>query len=433
MIIATIGLGYVGSTTLGCMAELGHELIGVDVNKARAKALAAGAVPVTEPGLNKLVSKHVDSGRIRATTDLNEALAEADCAFVCVGTPSTRGGMLDDSVLRSVVLEIMRVRLSLDRVVPVLVRSTALPISHGETMKEAEKILDGRQPLAYTVHPEFLREGTAVDDFFNPPKIVFGTSDEAAWAPCPGLYPDIEAPQLRCGPKEASMLKYADNCFHALKVTFANEIGLSCAAMGVDSREVMRMFCEDRKLNISDKYFRPGFAYGGSCLGKDLAALTAYCRREFVEMPMLANIRDSNEGQIDQLAERIMEHNPSSVGLFGLAFKADTDDLRDSALVKLAERLRGKGVEVKAFDPGLDPEHLCAPSLCYLRDTVPQHESLLTTDPEAMVRNSDVVVLGRHFPQLDLNAMPWREDQPLYDLDGGGELPKAPQNVGLYW
>lgn len=433
MIIATIGLGYVGSTTLGCLAELGHEVIGVDVNRDRAEALAAGAVPVTEPGLNKLVSKHVEQGRIRATTDLTEALRTADCAFVCVGTPSTRGGMLDDSTLRAVVLDIVRARMELDRVVPVFVRSTALPVSHGRILDDITALLDDRQPAAYAVHPEFLREGTAVADFFAPPKIVFGTSDEAALGPCDALYPGINAPILHCGPKEASMLKYADNCFHALKVTFANEIGLSCASMGVDSREVMEMFCEDTKLNISSKYFRPGFAYGGSCLGKDLAALTAYCRREFVEMPMLANIRSSNEGQIDQLAERIMETNPTSVGLFGLAFKADTDDLRDSALVKLAERLRGKGLEVRAFDPGLDPEHLCAPSLCYLRDTVPQHESLLTTDPEAMVRECDAVVLGRHFPQVDLSAMPWRDGQPLYDLDGTGRLPDTPKVIGLYW
>lgn len=433
MRIGVVGLGYVGSTTVGCMAELGHRIVGMDVDSSRTEALMAGAVPVTEPRLNDMVTTHAAQGRITAHTDLAAGVGESDCVFVCVGTPSGRGGSLDASTLRAVVLDIMRARLDQGRVVPILVRSTALPVFHREIMEQARDLLGDRQPLAYTVHPEFLREGTAVADFFAPPKIVFGTSDEEAWGPCQDLYPGIDAQLLHCGPLEAAMLKYADNCFHALKVTFANEIGLAGAEMGVDSREVMRMFCEDTKLNISDKYLRPGFAYGGSCLGKDLGALTAYCRREYVDVPMLAHVGKSNERQVDQLAERILSESPKSVGLFGLAFKANTDDLRDSALLKLAERLRGKGVKVLAYDPALDPEHLCALNLCYLRETTPHYEEMLTTDPQAMVQESDAVVLGRHFASLDLHGMPWREGQRLYDLDGTGRCPKGPEVIGLYW
>ncbi|MBA4356794.1 MAG: GDP-mannose dehydrogenase, partial [Desulfovibrio sp.] len=303
MKIAVFGLGYVGSTTMACLAEMGHELVGTDPNPGKVELINAGKSPMVEPGLPELLFKHRwSTGRIRATTSAQEAFEGAEACLLCVGTPPCADGFVDQRVLEIVALQIADLRLASGHMRPILVRSTALPVVHQDIIHKLEERLAGRQSPGYVVHPEFLREGNAIDDFFHPAKIVFGCTGDAGRSFCEGLYPGFDAPTVYTDPLTAAVAKYADNCFHAVKVTFANEIGSLCHGMGVDPRIVMDVFCLDTKLNISPVYLRPGFAYGGSCLGKDLSAMNTYGRRTGIKVPMLASVEDSNLNQIRVVA-----------------------------------------------------------------------------------------------------------------------------------
>ncbi|OGR38769.1 MAG: hypothetical protein A2051_13310 [Desulfovibrionales bacterium GWA2_65_9] len=434
MKIAVYGLGYVGSTTLACLAEMGHEMIGTDPNPGKVELINAGKSPMVEPGLPEMLAKHRATGRIRATTDGREAFKDADACLLCVGTPPMADGFVDQRVLEKVVLEIADLRLESGRTCPMLVRSTALPVVHQDIIAILEERLAGRQTPAYVVHPEFLREGSAIDDFFHPAKIVFGCTGECGRNFSESLYPGITAPTVYTDPLTAALAKYADNCFHAVKVTFANEIGALCKGMGVDSRLVMDVFCLDTKLNISPVYLKPGFAYGGSCLGKDLAAMNAYGKRTGIHVPMLANVEESNLNQIRAVADRILATGTKSVGLFGLAFKERTDDLRDSPLVILGERLDKAGVKIHIYDPAIYAVAYSGSHMAYALEHLPDLRRMISDDAPKVIGASDTIVISRAFPGLAWRDLPWREGHSIMDLNGSLDLAGVDVPVtGLYW
>jgi GDP-mannose 6-dehydrogenase len=428
--IAIIGLGYVGVTNAAGLAKLGHTIVGADVNGAKVEQLATGRSPIFEPQVAELIAENFARGHISATTSTAEALADADIAMVCVGTPSKPDGALEDKFVRRVLQEIAAERRRTSRVVPVYVRSTCLPGIHREMMDILREAIGETQPLAYCVHPEFLREGEAVADFFEPPKIVYGPSDAAARAAINSLYPGIDAPIEILAPAEAALVKYADNCYHAVKVTFANEIALLASSFGVDSREVMRVFCLDTKLNISTRYLRPGLPFGGSCLLKDLRAVTSWSSDKRIPLTMLQQVLSSNQRQIEAIIDRVAGLRPRRVALLGITFKDDTDDLRDSPLLVIFEGLRKLGIDIRVFDPLVDRNAFGGLSATSMRTELRER---ISEQAEELVSTADVTLIARRKLGVDLGSLPWPLNGTVFDLVGVG-LPKGPHKViGLYW
>lgn len=432
--IAVLGLGYVGATSMACLSELGHRVIGVDVSADKVDLVNRGESPIHEPGIPELMRKAADAGRISATTDAGAAIAEADLCFVSVGTPSRPNGSVNTSYLTNVIETIARTRTETGRVIPIFVRSTSLPAIHAELIDRLREVLGAAQPAAYCVHPEFMREGQAVADFFNPPKIVFGCTDAAAGSIISGLYPGIDAPTVETDPATAALVKYADNCFHAVKVTFANEVGVLANSFGVDAREVMDIFSLDTKLNISAKYLRPGMPFGGSCLPKDLSGVVSWARQASLSLPMLEHVSPSNASQIQQIISQILRVDARKIGVIGLAFKDNTDDLRESPMVAIVEHLIGKGREVRVFDDNLVPDELVGANRRFALESLPHLESILVPDGATLVADSDVVVIARLGLGLDLGRLPWRAEQIVFDLAGlPGETTLPAEVRGLYW
>lgn len=438
MKISVFGLGYVGAVSCGCLAELGHEVIGVDVAEGKVDLVNCGCSPIIEPQLPEILEKAHRAGLIRATTDPAEAVRASDLAFVCVGTPSLPTGGVDDRFLKQVVAEIGdAVRSSRNGTSPfiVAVRSTCLPPVHRHLQEIlAEKtVAPAGAKASYVCHPEFLRECDAVADFFNPPKIIFGTNDELAHAACQQLYPGIEAPTCFTSVSTAAMVKYADNAFHAVKVTFANEVGILCRAFGVDSRRVMELFCEDTKLNISSKYLRPGGAYGGSCLPKDVAAMLDAARQAAVPLTMLSAVRDSNEVQMRELNARIRGLDRPVVGVVGMAFKEGTDDVRQSPMVSVVEHLLGKGCTVRVYDRHLAIQNLTGANKSFALASIPHLSTMLSDDLQSVVAGTDVVIVSHRLSDDDWQPIKWSKNQRIIDLANVPALHKLPHYEGIYW
>lgn len=362
MRICIYGMGYVGVVSAACLLRDGHEVIGVDLVESKVRDLAAGLTPIQEPRVAEMLADGVAAGRLSATTDPGSELASCDMIWICVGTPSADDGSVSLAAVESAMREIGKTFAAEAHWPLIVLRSTVLP---GTTeryaipwLEEASGKTCGRD-FDVVFHPEFLREGSAVADFENPPKIVVGEARESAGDRLMAVYTDkYEAPRFRVRTAEAELVKYADNLFHATKITFANEIGAIARSAGVDARRVADVFCADTKLNISARYLRPGFAFGGSCLPKDLRAIVRYATMQSLGVPMLQGIVRSNVWQIDSLVARVLETRPPSVGMVGLAFKPDTDDMRESPYVTVAKRLIGEGVLLRIFDPGVDPSRL---------------------------------------------------------------------------
>ncbi len=433
MHIAVLGLGYVGATSMACLAKLGHTVIGVDVSTEKVGLVGAGESPILEPQVPELLAESFAAGRVSATTDAAKALEACDACLVCVGTPSRQNGGVDARFLIEVVRSIGEVRARTKRVIPVFVRSTALPTVHNELI-EILRASAPDQPPAYCVHPEFLREGQAVPDFFDPPKIIFGCSDAVAEEACKQLYPGFEAPVVMASPAVAAMVKYADNCFHAVKVTFGNEIGMLARTFGVDAREVMDVFCLDTKLNLSPKYLKPGLPYGGSCLPKDLRSVVAWARQNSISLPMLEHVSPSNESQVQQILAQVLSADRGRIGLIGLAFKANTDDLRESPMVAMAEHLVGKGREVRIFDDSLSPDELVGGNRSFAMASLPHLANMLVKDCADLVAESDIVIVARDIKAARFAALPWRPEQLVFDLVGLTEAAQVRARVrGLYW
>jgi GDP-mannose 6-dehydrogenase len=395
--ISIFGLGYVGCVSSACFAREGHTVIGVDVNASKVGLVNAGRSTIVEEGIAELVTSVVASGRLRATTDVAEAVHATEVSLVCVGTPSASNGALDLSYVERVCREIGAALRSKTTFHTIVIRSTVLPGTvHGVATPALEQASGKKAGVDFAVcsNPEFLREGTSIKDFFDPPFTLIGADSEQAAHAVRQLYSGIEAPVHIVAVRVAEMVKYACNCFHGLKVGFANEIGNVCKALGVDSHEVMRIFCEDRKLNISPAYLKPGYAFGGSCLPKDLRAVVQKARTLDIETPILRATLESNRRQIERAFALVQQQGARRVGMLGMSFKPGTDDLRESPLVSLIELMVGKGIELAIYDRDVSEAQLMGSNREYIENEIPHIWSLMRGTAQEVIDFASVVVVG---------------------------------------
>jgi GDP-mannose 6-dehydrogenase len=428
--VTVLGLGYVGCVTAACLASLGHRVFGVDRDQYKINEVRSGRAPFYEPGLEELVRENTAAGRLSASTSA-DAIAEADIALVCVGTPSEKNGNLDLDQLRRAVGEIaahVAVRAE-SRAKPLIVavRSTVFPGTCEEVVLPA---FADNASVSVVSHPEFLREGSAVRDFFEPSLLVIGGSDKAASARVADLYRPLGAKASLVSLRTAEMIKYASNAFHAVKISFANEIGALCEQVGVDGHEVMATLCEDVKLNISSAYLKPGFAFGGSCLPKDLRALAYRAARLDLKLPLLESAMPSNERHLRRATEAVLDLPARHIGVIGLAFKEDTDDLRESPVVTLLEQLIGKGRDVRVFDPRIRLESIYGSNRNFILETIPHIGRLLTGSLEQILAWADHLVLAQKqsaAAMLQIQA----SGIPMLGLVNGSLQSTAPAHAAL--
>jgi GDP-mannose 6-dehydrogenase len=439
MKVAVAGLGYVGTVTAACLAANGHDVWGIDVDRAKVGDVRAGLSPVAEPGLDTLVAGGVSSGSLHATTSYTEALDRADVSLVCVGTPSTPRGAADLAYIRRAVEDIAS---ALRTAAPpatghhsVVIRSTVPPGTVEDVVTPALAGLAGTG-LAWgaAMCPEFLREGSGVADFYRPPLIVVGTADQQVAASMTSLLAFLDQPVQVVDVRIAEALKYACNAFHATKVSFTNEVSRLFRLLGVDSREVMSLFCQDEVLNISPAYLRPGFAFGGSCLPKDLRSLLHMARVNSADMPLLAGTLATNDLVISEVVDRVVARQARTVALLGLSFKMNTDDLRESPNVELAERLIGKGFDVRIYDEVVNPARLIGANRRYVESKLPHLGRLLTHEPGEALREADVAIVSAS-DQPVCEALLQTAPPHVIDLSGrlGPEIEALPGYEGLSW
>jgi GDP-mannose 6-dehydrogenase len=413
--VGVFGLGYVGAVSAACLVRDGHDVIGIDINPAKVAQLGKGESPVVEPGLNELLAEGLAAGRLRSTTDVAEAVRESDVGIICVGTPSSPNGAID---LKYVVRVSEQIAASLrDRTSPytVLLRSTVVP---GTTERVIRPLFEQHSTVRLGFHPEFLREATAVADYDAPARVVIGTEDPEVTRTVGALYPRLTTPPTQVPVRVAEVIKYADNAFHALKVGFANEIGALAKAYEVDGREVMRLFAEDHKLNISATYLQPGAPFGGSCLPKDLRALDHLASAAHVETPILRATLSSNAAHKQRVCDIIQARGRGRLAMLGLAFKPMTDDLRESPFVELAEFLIGKGHQLAIFDPSVQPATLLGSNLSYIQGELPHLERLLVGSIERALDGANVVVVCTKQPGWSHLASLLTPEQVVIDLAG---------------
>jgi GDP-mannose 6-dehydrogenase len=395
--LSIFGLGYVGCISAACFASRGHRVVGVDVDPQKLELLQRGEAPIVEERIGDLTAEMVASGRLSVTDDARRAVLDSDATIVCVGTPSSAGGGLSTQYVESVTDEIGVALAEKDGWHVVVYRSTMLPGTCEDLLIPRLEKSSGKTvgvDFGVCVNPEFLREGSSVRDFFDPPKTVVGESDQRSGDLVAQLYDGLPGGCFRVPLGVAEMTQYVDNSFHAIKIDFANEIGALCVSIGLDSHEVMDVFLADAKLNISAAYLRPGFAFGGSCLPKDVRALTHLARRADIEVPLLSNVLSSNEAHLRRAIDVVIGLGRRKVGIFGLAFKAGTDDLRESPLVELVERLIGKGFDVMIYDPNVALSRLLGKNKTHIEQRLPHLAQLLTDDIDVVMRHGDVLVVG---------------------------------------
>lgn len=403
MKIAIFGLGYVGCVSVACLADFGHEVTGTDINHTKVDLLNKGIATIIEKDIDKLVSKGWKSGRIMATNDYIDALRYSDISIICVGTPNGRLGHLDLCYIYRVAENIGDGLKNNNKFHVIIIRSTVLPGTNhrvGSIIEEhaGRKRGDGFEVVS---NPEFLREGSAVHDFFNPAYTVIGTSSDRAFAIVKSLYKGVNAPVKRTSIKVAETIKMINNSFHALKVTFANEIGNLCKCLGVDSHEAMALFCEDKQLNLSSYYLKPGFAYGGSCLPKDLSALKLIAHDNYVNTPVIDAIDRSNENQKQMLVDLIVQKGIKKIGILGLSFKRGTDDLRNSPIVEVAEQLLGKGYELKIYDKNVYLSNLTGKNKEYINKHIPHLEELISDTLEAVTDHAELLIVAHNEKEFE--------------------------------
>jgi GDP-mannose 6-dehydrogenase len=436
--VSVFGLGYVGSVTAACLASRGFDVIGVDVSPTKVDTINAGRSPIVEHGLEALIGRGVAEGRLRATYDAGEAVAQSDISLICVGTPSSSNGSLDLTAVERVADTIGRALRHRERGHVVVVRSTMLP---GSTEQQVIPALESGSGLKAGVdfgvcyNPEFLREGSSLRDFEHPPYTVIGDDDGRAAEVAGALYAGIDAPLHVVPIRVAEMLKYVNNAFHALKVTFANEVGVISKRHGIDSHQLMDLFCADTKLNISPAYLRPGFAFGGSCLPKDLRALLHSGRSLDLAQPVLDAILASNRQQVELAFEMVRATGARRVGVFGLSFKPGTDDLRESPLVTLVERLIGRGYDVRVFDRNVSMANLHGTNRSYIEQEIPHIVSIMTEDVDAVLDHAEVIVIGTAAPEHADALAQRRPGQRVVDLarPPGWELVDPACYEGIAW
>lgn len=403
MKISVLGLGYVGTVVAGCLARAGHEVIGIDTEPRKVELVNAGKSPIIETEIDQVIAPQVEAGRLSASTEVTVAVQQSDLILVCVGTPSRSNGDIELRHVRGVCEQIGAALRAHPGAPVVAVRSTLLPGTMRELVIPTLEASSGRQAgtdFGVCVNPEFLREGTAVHDYLNPPKTVIGELTRASGNLLASLYAGIPGPLIRTDIETAEMVKYADNAWHALKVGFANEIGNLCKALQVDSHRVMEIFCQDTKLNLSSYYLRPGFAFGGACLPKDLRALLHKAKSLDVSLPILGAVLPSNELQIERAVQTVINHGNRKVGILGFSFKAGSDDLRNSPVVELTERLLGKGFELRIYDSNVRLASIHGANRDYILHRIPHISGLMVSSIDEVLEHADTIVIGNAAPEF---------------------------------
>ncbi len=442
MKVSIFGLGYVGCVSAACLARQGHTVVGVDVNEFKVKLLAEGKSPIVEDQLEDILkevtgTKTKGPGSLRTTTSAAEAIRDTEISLLCVPTPSNDNGSLNLDFVRRCAHEIGECLKHKSAYHVVVVRSTMLPGSVESVVIPELEAASGKAmgtDFGVAINPEFLRESTSVQDFYNPSVTVIGANDEHSGKTVAKLYPFLDAPLVHTDLRTAEMVKYSCNAFHALKVTFANEIGAICKGSGIDSHKVMEIFCMDRKLNLSPYYLKPGFAFGGSCLPKDLRALTYLARQNDVETQILNAILPSNDTHLDRAIQWILRSGKRKIGLLGLSFKPGTDDLRESPMVRLAEALIGKGYELNIYDKNVSLSQLIGANKAYIEQQIPHISKLMSGDLQQVIDDAEVLVVGNNDPDFH-ELMSSGCKTPIFDL---ARLPNEeatyPENYeGLCW
>jgi len=434
--VSVFGLGYVGSVAAACLARNGHSVIGVDVAEDKLDSIRSGRAPLGEAGLDDIISDAVDAGKLTVTNDAVHAIENSELSLICVGTPNLESGALTTGHLQRVCEQIGQALKNTARDHVVCVRSTMLPGTLRQVIVptlEKSSGLKSAKDFHVAVNPEFLREGSAISDFDHPPKIVIGTDSEFAAELVGKLTAGIDAQVFHIPADVAELVKCVDNAWHATKITFGNEVGELCRIAEVDSHKLIDVFLSDTQLNISPVYLRPGFAFGGSCLPKDVRALNYFARHADTDLPLLAHVLPSNTSQIERTAKRILSFDGRRIGLYGLSFKVGTDDLRESPLVRLAEFLIGKGCELSIYDPNIDPAQLVGANKVYMEEHLPHLAKLLVSDPNELTSSADVVVIGHKTTQSEAYAMSIPDSVQIFDLIRLGGLLGRPNVSGLYW
>ena len=419
MKISIFGLGYVGTVSAGCLAEAGHEVIGVDPVRTKVELINSGQTPIIEAEINEIIGSSTRSGKLRATDDPVFAISETDLSFVCVGTPSQANGNLDLRFIRRICEQIGEALKNKTARHTVVIRSTILPGTMRNSVIPVLEEFSGKKAgrdFGVSNNPEFLREGTAVKDFRSPPKTVIGELDSASGDLLAGIYEGIDAPLIRTDIETAEMIKYVDNCWHALKIGFANEIGNLCKTLAIDAHAVMDIFCQDRKLNISPAYLKPGFAFGGSCLPKDLRALSYKAKMEDLQLPIITSILRSNEIQVARGLQMIMDKGHLKVGVLGFSFKAGTDDLRESPVIEVIERLIGKGYDLRIYDRNVNLASLVGANRDYILNHIPHISKLMVPTADAVLDFAETIVVGNNDPEFKGLVGRFGEAQKVVDF-----------------
>jgi len=437
MKISVFGMGYVGTVTAACLADQRHEVVGVDVNAQKVELINAGQTPVIEPALGDLIRDAARDGRLRATASSAEAVATTEISLVCVGTPSLKSGRLDLTGMEKVSQEIGRALAKKSAPHTVAVRSTILPGTLDGVVIPALEAQSGKKAgkdFIVCYNPEFMREGTAVADFYAPPFTIIGAHDAAQAQPVTSLYSFIDRPLIHTEVRVAEMLKYICNCYHALKIAFANEVGTLAKAVGVDSHELMKIFCADEKLNISRAYLEPGFAFGGSCLPKDLRAITYKAKELDLKLPVLDAILPSNQIHVHRGLEMILGTGKKRIGVLGLSFKSDTDDLRESPMIELVKALLGEGCQVKIYDAKVELSAIVGANRQFVEETIPHIGKLLQSSLEAVVNDSEVIVVSRDAREFKQLRELLRPEHIVIQLGRSKLLEGAPgKQAGICW
>lgn len=419
MRISVFGLGYVGTVSAACFAADGNHVFGVDPVSDKVDLINQGLSPIVEAEIGGIIEETAQKGQLRATQDPIAAVQETDLSFVCVGTPSQSNGNLDLRYIRRICEQIGQALRSKDSKHTVVIRSTILPGTMRKVVIPTLEEFSGKkagEEIGICYNPEFLREGTAVKDFRYPPKTVFGELDRESGDLLATLYERIQAPLIRTDLNNAEMIKYVDNSWHALKIGFANEIGSLCDAFGVDAEEVMNIFCQDKKLNISPAYLKPGFAFGGSCLPKDLRALSYQAKMHDLQLPILNSVLPSNEMQIASGVKQVIESANSRVGVLGFSFKAGTDDLRESPMIEVIERLIGKGYDLRIYDRNVNIAALVGANRDFILNRIPHISRLMSPSVDAVLAHAQTIVIGNYDPEFGQVQSQLRDGQCLVDL-----------------
>ena len=419
MKISIFGLGYVGFISGLCLAESGHTVIGVDVNPQKVDMVNNAVPPVVEEQVEEKLKAISRNGRLKAITDAAEAVRLTDLSLVCVGTPSLDNGDINLTYLKRVCRQIGEALKEKEAFHVVVIRSTVIPGSTDESLIPILEEYSGKKAgrdFGVGYNPEFLREGSSIKDYYNPPKIVVGGSDETSIEKTLAIYKGIESPLVKTSIKVAEMVKYVDNIFHALKITFANEVGMLCSRLSIDSHEVMDIFTQDTKLNISPAYLKPGFAFGGSCLPKDIRAFLYKSKSCDLEIPLIASLLKSNEEQIKNTFNLIQKAGSRKIGMFGLSFKPGTDDLRESPLVSLVELLIGKGYDVKIHDPNVSLAKVMGSNKEYIERVIPHISKLLFEDVNEVMQHGETLVFGHNSELYRSLRAKLKPEQTVIDL-----------------